>query len=175
MISLRLCKDRWARWVLALLLAPLLASCQTTPPSAPSFSPEQVAVLKDYNFVEEAGRWELGLQGKLLFPVDQSDLVVEQLERLRSMAARLAAVGITGSRVDGHTDNTGSESYNQELSLRRAEAVRRALVLGGMKEESVEAHGLGASRPVEDNSTAQGRQENRRVTIMVSPDETYPF
>jgi len=163
--------------VLALLLAPLLAACQTTPPppSAPAFSPEQIAVLNAYDFVEEEGRWELGLEGKLLFPVDQSDLVVQQLERLRTMAARLAQVGITGSRVDGHTDSTGSERHNRDLSLRRAEAVRRALVMGGMKEDSVQAHGLGSSRPVEDNRTAQGRQENRRVTIMVSPDESYPF
>ncbi|RYG24701.1 MAG: hypothetical protein EON93_22825 [Burkholderiales bacterium] len=175
MIALRPCKDRWLRWAAVFLLAPLLAACQTTPPAAPSFSPEQVAVLKTYDFVEGEGRWELGLEGKLLFPVDQSDLVVAQLERLRTMAARLAEVGITGARVDGHTDATGSEQHNLDLSLRRAQAVQRALVLGGMKDGRVLARGMGSSHPVENNRTVQGRRENRRVTIMVSPDESYPY
>lgn len=177
MIWLRQCKDYCARWALILLLAPLIASCQTTPspPAAPSFSQEQIAVLQAYDFVEAEGQWELGLEGKLLFAVDKSGLVGEQRERLKTMAARLVDVGITGARVDGHADATGSKLYNRELSLRRAQAVRRALITGGMNEASVRARGLGASQPIEDNRTARGRQENRRVTIIVSPDDIYTF
>lgn len=110
-----------------------------------------------------------------MFPFDQSDLAAEQRERLKTMAARLLAVGIAGCRVDGHTDATGDASYNRELSLRRAETVKQALVAGGMKNGSVEVRGMGASRPVEDNRTAQGRRENRRVTIIVSPSGSYTF
>lgn len=177
MMRLRPCKNKWTRWALALLLVPLLASCQTTPapPAARSFSPEQIAVLHAYDFVDTEGQWELGLEGRLLFPVDNSDLLVEQFARLKTMAGRLVDVGIIGSRVDGHADATGSERYNRELSARRAQAVRRALVAGGMKEASVEARGLGASQPIEDNRTAKGRRENRRVTIIVSPEGSSAF
>ncbi|WP_324741692.1 OmpA family protein [Tsuneonella sp. CC-YZS046] len=157
------------------LAIPLLASCQTVPPAPTGFSKEQVAVLESYDFVETDGQWELGLEGKLLFPFDQSSLAPEQLERLKTMAARLLEVGIAGCRIDGHTDAMGSEQYNRELSLRRAEVVRSALIAGGMEESSVQVRGMGASRPIENNSTAQGRRENRRVTIIVSPGESYSF
>lgn len=161
------------RWLVFLLLAPLIVSCQTVPrgPVAP-FSPEQVALLESYDFVQAGDGWELGLEGKLLFPFDQSDLASDQAKQLDMMATAFLKVGILGCKVNGHTDSTGDEHYNNELSLKRAEAVRAALISGGLQPARVHAFGKGASQPIEDNRTAEGRQENRRVVIMINAEDT---
>lgn len=70
--------------------------------------------------------------------------------------------------IEGHTDSTGSDDYNQELSQRRAEAVAGTLIYQyGIEESRVNAIGYGESRPVADNKTADGRAENRRVAAIV--------
>jgi outer membrane protein OmpA-like peptidoglycan-associated protein len=68
--------------------------------------------------------------------------------------------------VDGYTDAVGSEEYNQRLSMRRAEAVKRYLVANGIDESRIGVRALGESNPVGDNATAKGRAENRRVEIV---------
>ncbi len=70
--------------------------------------------------------------------------------------------------IEGHTDSVGAESYNQALSLRRAEAVRRYLVRKGVPAERLAARGLGESDPVASNETADGRARNRRVELVVA-------
>jgi len=70
--------------------------------------------------------------------------------------------------VEGHTDSVGAESYNQALSLRRAEAVRRYLVRKGVPAERLTARGLGESDPVASNEAADGRARNRRVELEVT-------
>jgi len=82
----------------------------------------------------------------------------------------LLGVGIDRVRVDGHTDTAGKESYNQQLSLRRAKSVATVLTRVGMKEQNIQLRGLGSSQPVTANDTAAGRTENRRVSIVVSAD-----
>ncbi len=78
--------------------------------------------------------------------------------------------GRPGIRVTalGHTDSAGAESYNQALSLRRAEVVRRYLVRKGVPAEGLAARGLGESDPVAPNETADGRARNRRVELEVA-------
>jgi outer membrane protein OmpA-like peptidoglycan-associated protein len=71
-------------------------------------------------------------------------------------------------QVEGHTDSRGSEEFNQKLSQERAGTVRSYLVAQGVKSDSIEALGLGPNLPVADNSTAEGRQRNRRVEIIIS-------
>jgi len=73
-------------------------------------------------------------------------------------------------QIDGYTDSIGSDEYNQTLSDKRAEAVRDFLVSNGVSMNNVAARGLGKADPVADNSTAQGRQLNRRVEMIVSGD-----
>jgi outer membrane protein OmpA-like peptidoglycan-associated protein len=73
----------------------------------------------------------------------------------------------TRMTVVGHTDATGSESYNQQLSERRAEAVRSELIRNGVPAERLSAIGRGESEPRADNSTDTGRAQNRRVEILV--------
>jgi len=79
-------------------------------------------------------------------------------------------------RIEGHTDSSGRAALNDELSRRRAEAVRAALVLRGVPEERLTAEGLGSSKPVASNHTAGGRERNRRIEMRVvrTPDEPSP-
>jgi outer membrane protein OmpA-like peptidoglycan-associated protein len=70
--------------------------------------------------------------------------------------------------VDGHTDNVGGDEYNQNLSDQRAESVRAYLVDQGVLTGSVTAKGFGKTQPVGTNETAEGRQINRRVELVVS-------
>jgi hypothetical protein len=70
--------------------------------------------------------------------------------------------------VEGHTDNIGSDEYNQKLSEERARAVREYLVSQRVADSNVTAKGYGKSEPVADNSTSQGRAQNRRVELVVS-------
>jgi len=71
--------------------------------------------------------------------------------------------------VEGHTDGRGKASDNDTLSLKRAESVRTHLVSQGMPSDKIRATGIGASRPVADNNTADGRANNRRVELIVEP------
>ena len=68
----------------------------------------------------------------------------------------------------GHTDAKGCDSYNQTLSENRADSVRDFLVQNGVPQGNVSAQGFGATNFVADNATAQGRQQNRRVNLVVS-------
>lgn len=68
-------------------------------------------------------------------------------------------------RIEGHTDNTGSDDVNQPLSEDRAESVRQYLIDQGIAADRLQAQGLGASRPLAENDTAEGRQQNRRVEL----------
>jgi outer membrane protein OmpA-like peptidoglycan-associated protein len=73
--------------------------------------------------------------------------------------------------IEGHTDNTGTASYNQGLSERRAAAVKDYLVRNGAVEEGrITSVGYGMSRPIADNATKAGRAQNRRVDIIVLPE-----
>ena len=73
--------------------------------------------------------------------------------------------------VSGHTDNSGSELTNQQLSEARASAVRAILISSGVPAASVSAVGMGPSSPIADNSTATGKAQNRRVEIGITVQE----
>jgi outer membrane protein OmpA-like peptidoglycan-associated protein len=76
----------------------------------------------------------------------------------------------TKVQIEGHTDSVGGEDYNLALSERRADAVSNALRMRGVPSDRYEAKGLGKDFPVASNSTAEGRQQNRRVEIIFSDD-----
>jgi outer membrane protein OmpA-like peptidoglycan-associated protein len=92
----------------------------------------------------------------------------------REKLARLSGIIIShpGLRleVDGYTDSVGSDEYNLKLSEQRAEAVRTYLTAQGIAEDNVIAKGFGEESPVAANTTATGRQQNRRVELVVSGD-----
>ena len=76
--------------------------------------------------------------------------------------------------IVGHTDNTGSDEYNQKLSEDRAESVKSYLVKKGVGEISITAEGKGESEPIADNNTPEGRDKNRRVVFSVTKLEEAP-
>jgi outer membrane protein OmpA-like peptidoglycan-associated protein len=145
-----------------------LSGCQTPPPKG--LSPAQVAVLKQQGFELTDDGWAFGLSGKVLFGSDVESLNAPSTVIVERIGKALLGVGIDRVRVDGHTDASGKESYNQQLSLRRAKSVATVLTRVGMKEENIQLRGLGSSQPVAANDTAAGRTENRRVSIVVSTD-----
>ena len=73
-------------------------------------------------------------------------------------------------QVEGYTDSVGSDEYNQKLSENRASAVKDFLVSQGVSPNNITSQGFGKSNPVADNSTAEGRAQNRRVNLVVSGD-----
>jgi len=157
--------------LIVLALAPL-AACQPAarpePVARPAgLTPAQIAVLRDQGFSETETGWEFGMADRLLFATDRSRLAPGQADRIAGIARALRAVDIVRLRVEGHTDATGSIAHNQRLSAQRADAVARAMVVGGLPREGIAVIGLGKSQPLESNRTASGRAENRRVVIIV--------
>ncbi|EGJ08731.1 OmpA family protein [Rubrivivax benzoatilyticus] len=161
------------RTALLALAAWAVAGCQTVPPAAPprpSFSPEQVRTLQGLGFRPEGDDWQLDLSMALLFEFDADRLAPLQIERLGRLGRELAEAGIHRMHVEGHTDNVGAASYNQALSLRRAASVARALSGAGFDAAGLQVRGLGAARPIADNTNEAGRARNRRVTLIVVAD-----
>lgn len=74
--------------------------------------------------------------------------------------------------VYGHTDSTGADQYNLDLSKRRADAVARYLISRGVSSARIQTQGMGESYPVADNNTAEGRAKNRRVEVKITPVST---
>jgi outer membrane protein OmpA-like peptidoglycan-associated protein len=148
------------------LSALLLSACQTV--STPHrFSAEQVAELQQQGFVPNGDSWELSMADRLLFDVDSAALQPQMAVSLERIANGLIGVGIRSARVEGHTDSTGSAHHNIALSHQRARRVAETLSTHGFR---VAINNWGESRPIADNGTEQGRQLNRRVVIIVSPE-----
>ena len=106
----------------------------------------------------------------VLFDFNKYTLKPEARERLAKISGIVLAYPDLKLQIEGFTDSIGSDQYNQELSEKRAEAVRDYLVSNGVNMNSVAAVGMGKSDPIADNSTAQGRKLNRRVEMIVSGD-----
>ncbi|HEX3697694.1 MAG TPA: OmpA family protein [Polyangia bacterium] len=118
---------------------------------------------------EEARGMVITLSGSVLFASNESILLPEAQTRLNQVADALLQDKERTVIVEGHTDSRGSATLNQPLSQRRAEAVRLYLISRGYPAERIEAHGIGADRPVADNKSPEGRANNRRVEIIVPP------
>lgn len=110
------------------------------------------------------------LSGSVLFASDKSELLPAAQQRLTEVAKALnEGSAISQMVVEGHTDGKGSESYNMDLSSKRADAVRSYLVSQGIDQGRIRSQGLGFSRPIADNKSVEGRANNRRVEIVVQP------
>jgi len=106
--------------------------------------------------------------GDVLFDFGKYDLREDAREKLAKLSGIVLAHPGLKLAVEGYTDNVGSDEVNQKLSDKRAETVRTYLVQQGLADTDVTFEGFGKSNPVADNSTPQGRQQNRRVEIVVS-------
>ena len=103
----------------------------------------------------------------VLFDVDSATIKPAGRDTLMQMAGVLSEFNKTAVIVQGHTDSTGSETHNQNLSERRAQAARNYLVGRGVDPQRVAALGFGESQPVAANDTATDRQRNRRVEVLL--------
>lgn len=111
----------------------------------------------------------LNMPSNVTFGVDQSDVRAEFTEVLNSVALVLNEYKKTYVDVLGHTDSSGSEEYNLNLSVRRAQSVSNYLLTRGVIQERFVVRGLGESLPIASNTTAEGRALNRRVEIILQP------
>lgn len=118
---------------------------------------------------EEARGMVITLSGAVLFATGKSTLLPIAQDKISEVARALKDQGFKGLLVEGHTDAQGSADKNMVLSQQRADAVRQHLISQGIPAEKIRAQGIGSSRPVADNSTAEGRANNRRVEIIVEP------
>ena len=112
--------------------------------------------------VDARGCWVLG---GVLFDVDKSVIKPEYQGLLDEVATVLKNNAGVSIRIDGHTDSTASDAYNQGLSERRANSVRDALVSRGVDTGRLSTQGFGESKPIATNDTVDGRQLNRRVEL----------
>jgi outer membrane protein OmpA-like peptidoglycan-associated protein len=130
-------------------------------------------LLQQLNMVLETRESARGLivnMSDVLFDFGKATLKPGTREKLAKVAGIvLAHPGLT-LEVEGHTDSIGSDEYNQKLSEARASAVRDYLAGQGIKSDAITARGFGKTQPVASNSTAEGRQRNRRVEMVVSGD-----
>ena len=114
----------------------------------------------------EANSLLITLDSGVLFDVDKYDIRPEAQETLNQLAKLLTEAGITAFEIDGHTDSNADDDYNQTLSENRANSVKEYLKAQGVSAE-ITTQGYGESRPVATNETAEGRQQNRRVEIII--------
>jgi outer membrane protein OmpA-like peptidoglycan-associated protein len=111
----------------------------------------------------------LNMPGNVTFATASSDLSPEFFEVLSSVTKVLDEYEKTVVEVAGHTDSTGSDSYNQGLSERRAGSVAQYLRSQGIDGQRLMTVGMGEGHPIADNGTDAGRQANRRVEITMVP------
>ena len=128
----------------------------------------QVETVEDVNGLEAI---KVTFDSGILFDFNKSSLKAEAKEQLDKFAAEMSDMTETGITVFGHTDNVGSEAANKRISLQRAESVGNYLTQKGIAKDRIVTDGLGYDQPVADNSTEEGRAQNRRVEIFITANE----
>jgi outer membrane protein OmpA-like peptidoglycan-associated protein len=107
------------------------------------------------------------LGAEVLFELNKSTLRSEHFGTLKSIVDYLLLHPERLVRISGHTDNTGREAHNLTLSKQRADVVAEYLVSNGIDINRVETSGLGSAKPIEVNTTDEGRRKNRRVELLI--------
>lgn len=115
----------------------------------------------------------IAMMGDVLFDFDKAEILAAAEPTLQDIAELIDAPSTGVVAIEGHTDSKGSESYNKDLSLRRAQAVAQWLGAHGVDKAKLSVRGLGAAKPVQPNQLAngadnpQGRAQNRRVEFLL--------
>jgi outer membrane protein OmpA-like peptidoglycan-associated protein len=112
-------------------------------------------------------------EGGILFDFDRAELRPQARENLRQLARNLQQYSRTDVLILGHTDSVGSAQYNQNLSERRAQSAASFLMNQGIAGQRISTRGMGQNDPVASNETAEGRQLNRRVEVVIYADEDW--
>lgn len=131
--------------------------------------------VEDIRIKETAAEVRIEMSADVLFDFDKAIIKPQAEVTLNKAATLIRDRGKSAVRIEGHTDAKGSDSYNQKLSMQRAEAVQRWLVdKGGIDRARLTAEGMGAKKPVAPNTLPNGaddpagRQRNRRVELIIS-------
>jgi outer membrane protein OmpA-like peptidoglycan-associated protein len=109
----------------------------------------------------------------LLYPFNSTDLLPAGRNNLQGLAASLSRYPDTEVLIVGHTDDVGTDEYNQRLSVARAEAAAAVLAAAGVPRNRIQTAGRGESEPIAGNSDETGRQQNRRVEVAIFASEEY--
>jgi outer membrane protein OmpA-like peptidoglycan-associated protein len=109
--------------------------------------------------------------GDVLFATGRADLKSGSQRSLEKLSNFLHEYPQRNVQIEGFTDSVGTDDFNQGLSERRADAVRDELTGMGVSRDRIQARGLGKSDPVADNDSATGRQQNRRVEVIISESD----
>ena len=124
--------------------------------------------------VERVGEGiQVTFDSAILFEVNSFNLSGDAQQNLSNLAGSLQEYENTEVIIAGHTDSTGPEDYNQNLSEQRADAAAMQLVKAGVTADRISIVGHGESEPVASNDTAYGRQQNRRVEVAIFATEEY--
>jgi OOP family OmpA-OmpF porin len=134
---------------------PAAAPAPAARPPAPAPAPQPPAATK-VTYAADA-----------FFDFDKAVLKPEGKAKLDDLVGKIQGINLEVIIAVGHTDSVGNDSYNQKLSVKRAEAVKSYLVSKGIEKNRVYTEGKGEKQPVADNKTAEGRAKNRRVEIEV--------
>ncbi|MCB2144997.1 MAG: OmpA family protein [Deltaproteobacteria bacterium] len=130
------------------------------------FRPDEAEVYK------QGGQLVIRMRG-IQFPVGQATLTPENYTLLSKVQQAIGTFGQPTVTIEGHTDSTGSAQVNQELSQKRAEAVKTYLVANKTLPASrIRATGYGPSRPLAPETTPEGRAMNRRIDVLITPSQT---
>jgi outer membrane protein OmpA-like peptidoglycan-associated protein len=107
------------------------------------------------------------LPGSVLFDFDSAQIRPDAERTLNEVAEVIKGYAKRPVRIEGHTDSVASDDYNQKLSERRASSVQAWLAKKGIEAGRLTPRGFGETKPVADNGTAEGRQKNRRVEVII--------
>jgi outer membrane protein OmpA-like peptidoglycan-associated protein len=132
-------------------------------------TPEITLVARPARSLVRVGAREITIRRQINFVTDSAEIVADSDALLTEIAdVLLRHPEITRVEIQGHTDNRGGHDHNQDLSQRRAEAVRDWLVAHGVDSSRLEPHGYGDANPIAPNITASGRARNRRVQFIIT-------
>lgn len=146
--------------------APVSAE-KAAPAAAPAVVATAPAVAAESTAAAEPQYRNLSLSSGATFELGGSTLSSEGKAAVAAILAEFEGENIRAVVVEGHTDDRGAASFNQQLSEKRAAAVRAELVANGVDADLIKTVGYGESRPMADNNTRQGRAQNRRVDIKI--------
>lgn len=152
----------YSRRLLLIVTAAVLTACAT-----PGANPDYDKNGKPIKVTQTARGVQITSDERVLFETGKSTVRSEGaafIERVANIVKNKSKANVA---VEGHTDNVGGAAYNQQLSERRANAVKAALIQQGVPAARIQTQGLGMTRPVGDNGTADGRQANRRTEIIL--------
>jgi len=113
-------------------------------------------------------RDEIGPGITIEFDTSKAYIKPSYNDQIKKVAEELKSDNTLEGKIEGYADSTGSKKFNSKLSLRRAEAVRKKLIAFGVDNQQLNIEGFGEDRPIADNSTAEGRQKNRRASVIIT-------